>query len=141
MPLFSVDDVVDYHSVVGGEITSKGHTIIDIVPTPNAYGRYVALLTGHRGVVALDALSKTEGLMNFSEALDNLKLGFTVRRYEWAGCGLNLVVKLQRPDAHSKMSRPYLYVEHLSEDNKIVLARFPWIPTHPDILSNNWEVC
>lgn len=48
---------VDYHSIVGGPVTSTGHTIRAVERRPNNYGRDVAWVTGKAGCVALDALT------------------------------------------------------------------------------------
>ena len=53
------DDLVDYHSIIGGEVTSTGHQVKVIERAPNNYGRDVAWITGKRGCVALGALSKS----------------------------------------------------------------------------------
>ena len=52
---FKVGDKVNYHSIIGGEITSTGHVIEHI---GELGGTPVAWITGHRGAVALSALSK-----------------------------------------------------------------------------------
>lgn len=53
-------------------------------------------------------------------------------RSVWAGA--NLTIKLQVPDEHSKMTEPYLYIEHSAG------ARFPWTPSNPDIFSEDWQL-
>jgi hypothetical protein len=70
--------------------------------------------------------------MNFGEALENLKLGKRVARKGWNGKGMWL--ELQTPDAHSKMSLPYIYMK--TADNHLV----PWLASQTDMLSDNWEV-
>ena len=50
-------DTVDYHSVIGSEITSTGHTVLELYPMPNNFGRDCASLSGKRGVVAVAALT------------------------------------------------------------------------------------
>lgn len=52
--------VVDYHSIIGGDITSKEHTIKAIEYAPNNFGCDVAWITDKRGCVALRALSKSK---------------------------------------------------------------------------------
>jgi hypothetical protein len=52
---FSVGDVVDFHSVIGGKITSRYHIIEWIGEIPSH--DHVARITGKDGVVSLDALS------------------------------------------------------------------------------------
>ena len=45
--------------------------------------------------------------MNFGEALELLKYGQKLRRRGWNGKGI--FIELQRPDLHSKMTRPYIH--------------------------------
>ena len=56
------------------------------------------------------------------------KSGF--RRKNWEP---NVVVRVQTPDAHSKMTGPYLYLE-------ADLGRLPWQPSTFDLFANNWEL-
>ena len=53
-----IGDIVNYHSIIGGEITSKGHKIKAIQYAPNNYDCDVAWITGKSGCVACRALSK-----------------------------------------------------------------------------------
>lgn len=46
----------------------------------------------------------------FSKALEHLKAGEKVGRLGWNGKGLWL--ELQRPDAHSKMTLPYIFISY-----------------------------
>jgi len=52
-------DKVDYHSIIGGAVTSRGHTIEDIERAPNNFGCDVAWISDHRGCVAVRALSRS----------------------------------------------------------------------------------
>ena len=52
-----IGDVVSYHSIIGGEITSKNHIVEAIQYAPNNYNCDVAWITGKSGCVALRALS------------------------------------------------------------------------------------
>lgn len=52
---FKVGDVVDYHSIIDGEVTSKAHVITDIGEL--GHGETVAWITNKRGCVSLKALS------------------------------------------------------------------------------------
>ena len=45
----------------------------------------------------------------------------------------DVIIKSQIPDAHSKMSAPYLYVESR-------LGRVPWKETYIELYSNDWVV-
>lgn len=54
---FKIGDVVNYHSVIGEEITSTGHIIKHIDLAPNNFGCNVAWITGKSGCVCIEALS------------------------------------------------------------------------------------
>lgn len=51
-------DSVNYHMIVGGEITSTGHSIKVIELQPNNFGCDVAWITGKSGCVDLEHLTK-----------------------------------------------------------------------------------
>lgn len=70
--------------------------------------------------------------MDFGAALDNLKAGRKVARSGWNGKGM--WVHLQRPDANSKMSSPYLYLKTV--DGHLV----PWLPSQSDLLAEDWSI-
>ena len=70
--------------------------------------------------------------MDFSKALEAVKNGVGIRRKGWNGAGLT--VKAQYPDAHSKMSMPYLYIEY--PDGK----RCPWLASQTDIMCEDWYI-
>jgi hypothetical protein len=70
--------------------------------------------------------------MTFSEALDAVKKGSKIQRAGWNGKGM--YVELQRPDEHSKMSLPYLYMK--TADNNLV----PWLISQTDALAEDWTI-
>lgn len=57
---FKIGNTVNYHSIIGGTVTSEGHEITDIIMSPNDFGCDVAWITKKRGCVALEALSNEE---------------------------------------------------------------------------------
>lgn len=71
-------------------------------------------------------------MMNFSEALDALKDGHKVTRKDWKR-GRNIYLEIQRPDKHSKMTKPYIYMN--KDDDK-----FPCDLSCESILADDWEV-
>jgi hypothetical protein len=73
----------------------------------------------------------TEGL-SFGDAIVALKAGKKVARAGWNGKGMWLA--LQVPDAHSKMSLPYIYMK--TADDKLV----PWLASQTDMLADDWSV-
>ncbi len=70
--------------------------------------------------------------MNFEQALTAIKEGKAVTRSGWNGKGLS--VKMQVPDEHSKMKRPYLYM--IPVEGTLV----PWIPSQTDIFGEDWSI-
>ena len=70
--------------------------------------------------------------MDFGEALQELRAGKRVSRVGWNGVGM--WIALQRPDEHSKMKRPYLYIK--TAQNELV----PWVASHGDLLASDWFV-
>jgi hypothetical protein len=76
---------------------------------------------------------------SFSEALDLLKVGRKVARARWNGKGM--WIRTQRPDATSKMSRPYLYIEYPAGHAAYPDGyRGPWLPSQTDLLAEDWFV-
>ena len=58
--------------------------------------------------------------------------GQAVTRRGWNGADQWL--KLQVPDAHSKMGKPYIYISPV--DGELV----PWLASQTDILAIDWEI-
>lgn len=52
-----VGDVVDYHGIIGGPVTSEAHTVQALYPRPNNFGCDCAMISKKAGVVALAALT------------------------------------------------------------------------------------
>lgn len=80
----------------------------------------------------------------FSWALRELKIGNGITRKGWNGKGL--YVELQKPDANSKMTRPYLYLvsppgssSQFGDPTVTPEHRVPWVPSQTDLLANDWE--
>lgn len=69
--------------------------------------------------------------MNFGEALQLLKDGGRVERSGWNGRGMWLT--LQRPDAHSKMNLPYIYMSTVTGE------LVPWLASQTDVLAEDWS--
>lgn len=72
----------------------------------------------------------TEYLWEFGEALSHLKMGGRACRKGWNGKGM--WIELQKPDEHSKMTLPYIYMK--TADNNLV----PWLASQTDMLSEDW---
>lgn len=76
--------------------------------------------------------------MDFGNALNELKAGNKVQRTGWNGKGLWL--ELQRPDAHSKMTLPYLYLSYPDDAQNTPGARVPWLASQTDMLAEDWQI-
>ena len=70
--------------------------------------------------------------MNFGQAIEALKQGKKVAREGWNGKNMHL--ELQRPDKHSKMTLPYIYMFTAQGDN------VPWLASQTDMLSEDWTI-
>jgi len=74
---------------------------------------------------------------SFSAALEMLKDGERVARHGWNGKGM--WVALQRPDAHSKMTMPYLFIEYPAGHPAYPQgSRVPWLASQTDLLADDW---
>ena len=74
--------------------------------------------------------------LSFGTALHLLKEGGKVARTGWNGTGLWL--QLQRPDAGSKMTLPYLFLSYPDDAKNTPGARVPWLASQTDVLANDW---
>lgn len=77
-------------------------------------------------------------MTGFGEALDALKARQRVSRAGWNGKGLWL--ELQVPDAHSKMTLPYIYINYPTDAVNTPGARVPWLASQTDLLAEDWVV-
>ncbi len=69
-------------------------------------------------------------LGSFSWALLRLKEGGKMQRNGWNGKGM--YIELQKPDKHSKMTLPYIFMK--TADNNLV----PWLASQTDLLADDW---
>lgn len=76
--------------------------------------------------------------LTFSEALSALKFNRRVTRTGWNGKGLYL--RMQRPDEHSFMTLPYIYIQYPEDARNTPGARCPWLASQTDLLSEDWEI-
>jgi len=68
--------------------------------------------------------------MDFSSALLLLKFERRVTREGWNGKGMWLA--LQRPDTHSMMTLPYIFMRTAQGD------LVPWLASQTDLLADDW---
>lgn len=76
--------------------------------------------------------------MSFGGALVMLKEGKGVRRAGWNGTGLT--VRLQKPDAGSANTEPYLYMTFPADHPVYPNGRVPWLASHLDVLAEDWLI-
>lgn len=82
--------------------------------------------------------------MNFGQALEILRRGGKVARTGWNGKGLS--IELQVPDAHSKMTLPYIFMNYPptpasdTAPANHINARVPWLASQTDLLAEDWTV-
>jgi hypothetical protein len=70
--------------------------------------------------------------MDIGSAVAAMHAGQRVLRSGWNGKGMWL--RLQVPDAHSKMTLPYVYIHTVQGD------LVPWLCSQTDLLAADWEV-
>ena len=85
--------------------------------------------------------------MNFSKALENVKIGMKMQREGWSSKGMFIFLV---PGSIFKVNRPPLlgiysegteinYHDHIdmrTADNQVV----PWVASQTDILADDWQV-
>lgn len=77
--------------------------------------------------------------MNFGQAIEAMKKGEAVLRRGWNGKGI--YIRMQRPDKHSKMTSPYIYIDTtgLATDNPDApKSLVPWLASQTDMLAEDW---
>ena len=70
--------------------------------------------------------------MNFGETLTLVKAGIKMTRAGWNGKGM--WIEIQRPDTHSKMTLPYLFLNYPHGD------KVPWLASQTDMLQDDWMI-
>jgi len=75
--------------------------------------------------------------MEIGAAIEAMRAGRKVQRAGWNGIGLWL--QLQIPDAHSKMTMPYVYMNYPAEAQHTPSARVPWLASQTDMLADDWR--
>ena len=79
--------------------------------------------------------------MDFGKAIKALKEGKRVARRGWNGKGI--YIELQIPDAHSKMTLPYIYIvtnSLVSDNPDASRGVVPWLASQTDILCEDWVI-
>lgn len=81
-------------------------------------------------------MSDNQPHMTFSGALSGIKQGHKLQRVGWNGKGLWL--EIQRPDEHSKMTLPYIFMSYPADAQNTPGARVPWLASQTDLLAEDW---
>lgn len=79
--------------------------------------------------------------VTFGWALEAMRHGHKVRRRGWNGKGIH--IELQRPDANSKMTSPYIFIDTTglqTENEDAPKSRVPWLASQTDMLAEDWEL-
>lgn len=79
--------------------------------------------------------------LDFSDALRLLKRGFAIAREGWNGKGIFIV--MQKPDANSKMTHPYIYIDTtglVTDSDLAPKDRVPWVASQTDLLAEDWVI-
>lgn len=74
MPALQTGDIVNYHSIIGGSVTSEGHEITFIDRAPNNFGCDVAWIAGKSGCVAIAEFTE-EQINRSKQMLDEIVNG------------------------------------------------------------------
>lgn len=80
-----------------------------------------------------------EATFSFSDAYKYLERGMRVARKGWNG--KEIYLEMQFPDAHSKMTQPYVYIvtTGLQTDNENAPKGIvPWTPSQTDMAAKDW---
>jgi len=80
-------------------------------------------------------------VQDFGWALEALRNGLRVARKGWNGKGI--FIELQVPDANSKMSSPYIYIDTTglqTTNPDAPRSLVPWLASQTDMLAEDWEV-
>ncbi len=78
---------------------------------------------------------------NFGIAIENLKSGRKVARKGWNGRGI--FIELQTPEANSKMTHPYIFIDTTglqTENQDAPKNLVPWLASQTDMLSEDWQL-
>lgn len=82
---------------------------------------------------------RAAGSLTIGMAVEALRLGRKVARAGWNGKGMWLV--MQVPDAHSKMTLPYIYIEYPEGHPAYPRgSRVPWLASQTDMMADDWVI-
>jgi hypothetical protein len=70
--------------------------------------------------------------MKIGEAIEAMQNGVKVCRNGWNGKGMWIAI--QKPDAHSRMTEPYVYMQTAQG------GLIPWLCSQADLLADDWRL-
>ena len=79
--------------------------------------------------------------MDFGSAIKLLKEGKRVQRNGWNGKGI--YIEMQKPDEHSKMTLPYIYIVTnglVTNNPDAPKGVVPWLASQTDMLAEDWKI-
>lgn len=80
--------------------------------------------------------------VNFGEVISLCKKGYIAARQGWNGKGI--FIEAQIPDAHSKMTHPYFFINTTglqTNNKKAPKSLVPWTPSQTDMFAEDWMIC
>lgn len=114
----------DIETIINPNIKSKREYI------ERAYDDELRLKTCPDIFIVEAKIIENNKMLSFSQAFEEVKKGKGMRLPHWKP---DVIIRVQYPDEHSKMTAPYLYVE----------SRFgcvPWKETMIELFADDWEV-
>ena len=79
--------------------------------------------------------------MDFGQTINALKAGNKCARSGWNGKGI--FIELQVPDANSKMTSPYIFIDTTglqTENQDAPKSRVPWLASQTDMFAEDWMI-
>lgn len=79
--------------------------------------------------------------MDFGSAIQLLKKGAKLQRKGWNGKGI--YIEMQKPDEHSKMTLPYIYIVTnglVTNNPDAPKGVVPWLASQTDMLAEDWKI-
>lgn len=122
--------LIEAHEALGGDDNRPGYS----VKYEDGYMSWSPKDVFEKAYQPLYALS-------FGHAIEAMRSGQKVCRAGWNGKGI--FVKIQVPDANSKMTSPYFYIDTtgLQTDNSMApKSLVPWLASQTDMLADDWQV-
>lgn len=128
-------------NLIGNELDRK-MMLINSDPNTSEVTRaaenYARITTG---TIRAKEIGITNAVMDFGQALEQIKFGNTVARKGWNGKGI--YIGLIKPKDGDAMTHDFIYIDTtgLQTDNPDApLDRVPWLASQTDMLAEDWQV-